>query len=67
MKDKIVTIWLRFFDYGDCRHNHISGGWDENQQIPESCTKQQKNAWKKLKWKKIKGELRNGKVYEFYE
>jgi len=79
MEDKIITIWLRLdasltvrflgriIKNEKWKHNHISDGWDENQQIPKSCTKQQKNAWKKIKWKKIKGELRNEKVYGFDE
>lgn len=66
MINGIITIWYRFYD-GVYEHNHIEDGCDENQQIPKACTKQQENCWKKINWKKVKGELRNGKVFKCEE
>ncbi len=68
MQNKIITIWSRLSSVNKFEHNHISDGWDENEQVPTPCTKNQKSAWRlKRRWKKEKGELINGEVHEYKE
>lgn len=57
-----ITVWQRLNkNSGIFEHNHIEDGLSDRE-APVAISDHQMNCWKGAVWKKLKGQLVNGKV-----
>ena len=55
---KIITVWQRYNENSkDWEHNHISDGYDENEEQPTPNGAVQQKSWPNGKWRKFKAHL----------
>jgi hypothetical protein len=62
-ENKVITVWERYNQNSKrWEHNHISDGYDENEEMPVPKSSAQKRSWAGGEWRKKKAYLEGIKV-----